>query len=341
MVRYSHRVGEPSSRSRLRMLPLAAGTAFALGSLAGSAFGQGFNWVAPTGNFSDGVNWQGSRAPALSSPATGSRSPRATRPAITATNNIGTPFVANSLAFNVNNAFTLRSFSTSYKFQLAGAAPAINMSGLGTATMVSGGAIQLTSDLNINVAGPGNLILNDVISDDSETGGVQRALTISGDNPVRAWCLVGLGAANSFWGLTLDGGAVTTTEANPTTFGASFSTLTVSPNGGMIAPLGTMSPSLGTLQLNGDLYLVGQASLTLAGGASHSHRRARERHAQRKLGDGRTHDRERLQCIHRSGGHRPVAVAQHGHVPGRYLDTGRGPPADQLPQRVAPRGPVI
>jgi autotransporter-associated beta strand protein len=250
-------------RSRVRMLALAAGAAVSASS--GWALGQTYTWVGTaSGNFNDTTRWQGGNAPPQSDPATALVFNMGNAAAITAMNNVGTPFVVSSIAFNVNDAFTLRASLPTYVFQLAGPSPAINMSGLGTATMVTE-TTQLTSDININVAGPGSLLLNGVISDDYASSGIRRALTISGGNPLRAWSLMGLGAANSFTGgLTLDGAALTTIESNATTFGDNGTTLTVTPNGGMIAPNANYSPSLGTVQLNGDLYLVG-GTLTLAG----------------------------------------------------------------------------
>jgi autotransporter-associated beta strand protein len=241
------------------MLLLTAGAAATLGSP--TAFGQTYTWIGSTGNFNDPTKWQNATMP-VSDPGTSLVFTAGNDAAITAINNIGSPFQVNSLAFSVNNAFSLRSSPTSFLFQLAGASPSITMNGLGSATMFAGGGIRLTSDLNISIAGPGSLNLNDVISDD----GFQRAVTISGSNPVRAWGLVSLGAANTFaGGLTLDGAALTTTQANATTFGANGRTLTVTANGAMIAPLGSMNPSISTLQLDGPLYLEGTVNLTLAG----------------------------------------------------------------------------
>ncbi len=246
------------------MLPLAAGAAVTLGTLASSALGQ--TWIAPAaGNWNVGTNWQGS-VPPVSDPTTALVFTSGNAAAITATNNIGTPFVLNSLTFNVNNAFSVNGSATAWLFQLAGTSPSINMSGVGSATFTGlGGSIQLTSDLTLNVAGPGSLTLNGAISDDFATTGNHRALTVAGGAPVRAWRLVTLGAANTFsGGLTLDGGAVLTANGNVTTFGPNGSTLTVTPNGGMIVVGSTLSTTLGTIQLDGDVHFLGGA-LTLLG----------------------------------------------------------------------------
>jgi autotransporter-associated beta strand protein len=248
------------------MLPLAAGAAVALGSFATSAVGQ--TWSSPfTGNWSDGTNWLGG-VPPVSDPTTAVvfTSDYISGP-ITATNNLGSPFVVNSLTFRVNNAFSVSGTATANLFQLAGTSPSISMSGVGSATMGAlGGGIQLTSDLTVNVAGPGNLGLSAVISDDFSTSNIHRALTISGGNPVRVWRLVTLGGANTFsGGLTLDGGAVMATSVNTTIFGASGTTLTVTPNGGTIGSLNTINCTIGTLQLNGDVHFIGGGGVTLFG----------------------------------------------------------------------------
>src|SRR5206468_2006713 len=83
-------VGDQSVRTRLRLLPLAAGAAVALGSIASSALGQ-FVWVGNTGNFSAGANWQGGVQPPLNSPTTTLTFLTGNAAAITATNDMGTP----------------------------------------------------------------------------------------------------------------------------------------------------------------------------------------------------------------------------------------------------------
>jgi autotransporter-associated beta strand protein len=258
------------------MLPLAAGAAVVLGSLTGSALGQ--TWVGTSGgSFSDTTKWQGGTAP-VSGPTTALVFTAGNTGNIQANQNITSPFLVNSLSFNVNNNVNnstvngnnvifpfMVSGNFGYTFQLTGTSPTITSSGLGSVKMVSGADIQLTSDLNINITGPGNLDLYGAITDDSSTSGIVRALTISGTSPVRGWSLVGLSGTNSFQGgLTLDGGAVTATNATTSNFGGAGTTLTVTPNGGMIASQSTLSSSLGTIQLNGPLYITG-ASVTLAG----------------------------------------------------------------------------
>jgi autotransporter-associated beta strand protein len=249
-----------SARCPARVLPLAAGAAVALGALATPALAQ--TWIgAATGNWDAGTNWQGGVSP-VSDPTTALVFSSGNAAAITATNNLGSPFLVNSLAFNVNNAFSVNGTATGNLFQLAGASPSIGMRGVGSATMSDiGGNIQLTTDLTLNVAGPGYLQFSGAISDD----GLGRALTISGANPLRAWSFVTLGGANTFsGGLTLDGGLVATVNGNVTTLGANGATLTVTPSGGSIATGSTFSSTLGTLQLNGDVHFLGNG-LTLAG----------------------------------------------------------------------------
>jgi autotransporter-associated beta strand protein len=248
---------------RSEALVLAAGAAVTIGSLATSALGQTYTWPgSATGNFGDGTRWVGGTAPPLSDPATVLVFTSGNAGPITATNNIGTPLMVNSLTFNVNNAFQINGSPTTNVFQLVGPPATISMSGVGTGKTVAGAGIQLTTDLALNVAGPGTLDLSGALT---ESGGA-HSVTISGTNPRRAWSLVNLGAANGFTGgLTLDGGVVTTTNGNVTTFGANGSTLTVTANGGTIGTGALFSTTLGAIQLNGDLRFVQNGGLTLAG----------------------------------------------------------------------------
>jgi autotransporter-associated beta strand protein len=181
---------------------------------------------------------------------------------------MGVPFVANSLAFNVNNAFVLASSAAATKFRLDGTAPTITMNGVGTATMsATGGNIELGANTTISGAGPGNLLILGAVTD---AGGV-RSLTISGAGAARDLRIVQFGnstTANTFsGGLVLDGGTVACNGSGPQTFGATGSTLTVTPNGGtLVANFGLSSGngcSLGTIQLNGDLRVIGVNPLPL------------------------------------------------------------------------------
>jgi autotransporter-associated beta strand protein len=248
-------------QSRLRMLPLAAGAAVTLSALAGAAFGQTYTWIGPTGTFSDGTKWQGGTAP-VSDPGTALVFSSGNAAAITASNNIGSPFVVNSLTFDVNNAFTINSTTNSWQYQLDGPSPQISLNGLGTlSTFTTGGGLLLAADTTIGGAGPGNISLSGVIS-----GGY--GLTVSGGSPLRAVRVVTLGAANSFvGGLTLDGGTVNTANGNATTLGPTGTTVTVTPNGGTLGIAQGFTPPgspIGTLQLNGDLHLVSNGGLVLA-----------------------------------------------------------------------------
>jgi autotransporter-associated beta strand protein len=247
----------------------AAGAAIALGSLSSAALGQTYTWVGMSaGNFNDATKWQSGVAPAGSNnPATALVFNTSNGSQFIATNNIsGSPFQVNSLAFNVNNVLQLNASPTTTIYQLVGPSPSITMSGVGTARLLStGGGVQLTTDLTINIAGPGNLDLSGAISDDFTTSNTHRALTIAGLNAARGWSFVNLGIGNSFsGGLTLDGGVVTT-GALATVFGPAGSMLTVTSNGGSIGVGSTFTSSLGTLQLSGDVRFLNSGSLTLAG----------------------------------------------------------------------------
>jgi autotransporter-associated beta strand protein len=237
---------------------LAAGAAV---TLANVALGQTYTWIGPTGNFTATGSWLGGTTP-VSSATTVLNFTSGNAGAVVATNNMTSPpFVVNAINFSVNNSFQLNGAPTSNTFQLVGPAASITMGGVGTAKTVAGAGIQLVTDLNLNIAGPGTLDLSGALT---ESG--SHALTISGTNPRRDWSVVNLGGANPFsGGLTLDGGVVTTTNGNVTTFGANGTTLTVTANGGTIGTGSIFSTTLGAIQLNGDLRFILNGGLTLAG----------------------------------------------------------------------------
>jgi fibronectin-binding autotransporter adhesin len=256
-------------RARVRVLPLAAGAAVAVGSIASSALGQ-FTWVGNTGNFSTAGNWQGGVQPPLSSPTTALTFFSGNAAAITATNDLGTPFVANSLTFNTNNAFTLAGNAAANLFQLVGPSPTISMNGVGTATVsATGGNIQLAADTTIGGTGPGNLL---ILGQLTESGGA-HSLRITGGAALRGLRMVQLanGSVNNTFtgGLILDGGTVTTNGFGPQTFGATGSTMTVTANGGTINANASVSNgcTLAAIQLNGDLHVIGGSSLPLFNGS--------------------------------------------------------------------------
>jgi autotransporter-associated beta strand protein len=272
MKRHGDEVRAPI-QTRLRLVPVAAGVAVALGTLATSAFGQTHTWTGPvSGNFSNAGNWQGT-GPAGPGSATTSLvfTSGNTSAGVTATNDLGTPFVVNSLTFGVNNGFTVASSAAANLFQLVGPSPSITMGGVGSATMsATGGNIQLAADAIIGGSGPGNLL---ILGQLTESGGA-RSLTISGGGAIRAMRMVQLANAstnNTFTGgLILDGGTVTTNGFGPQTLGATGSTLTVTPNGGTINAAAGLSNgcTLGTIQLNGDLRVIGGGTLPLNNGTS-------------------------------------------------------------------------
>jgi autotransporter-associated beta strand protein len=242
------------------MLPLAAGAAVTLGSLTSAALGQ--TWLGATGTFTTNANWVGGAAPALGTLATpvNLTFTQGNAGGTSATNNIGSPWVANWLSFNVNNTFSLAGTS-GFSFQLVGPSPFINMNGVGNATMSSTGAnILLADNLTFGGSGPGNLSLVGAIT---ETGGA-KSVTIPGGAALRMLRMVTLGnGSNGFsGGLTLDGGTVATAGFGPATFGAAGSTLTVTANGGTINDNANLSNgiNLGTIQLNGDLHVIGVGS---------------------------------------------------------------------------------
>ena len=145
------------------------------------------------------------------------------------------------------------------------------MDGVASGSMsASGAALVLAGNVTVSGSGPGNLLLLGQIT---ETGG-PRSITITGTGPLRALRMVQFGTAsfnNLFTGgLFIDGGTVATSGFGPQTLGATGSTLTVMPNGGTINAAASLSNgcSLGTIQLNGDLHIIGSGTLPLNNGTT-------------------------------------------------------------------------
>jgi autotransporter-associated beta strand protein len=257
------------------MLPLAAGAAVTLASLANSALGQTAVWV---GNGTSPLNFNASPPAGLTYWRDVLGNPTGTPPlgtmaaptnlimsqgnsgALTVTQNVGTPWVLNSLNFNVNNAFTLQGTAGNV-FQFVSPSPVINMNGVGTATLSATGAgPQLADNLTIGGTGAGNMTLNAV----TETGG-SHSVTITAGNPRRDMRIVFFGAGVNGYtgGLILDGGSVGVASGTGTVFGAVSGTFTVTSNGGTVANTASANLGLATILLNGDLHVIGSGGLTL------------------------------------------------------------------------------
>jgi autotransporter-associated beta strand protein len=269
-MRHFDGVGASTVRSRLQMLPLAAGAAVAIGSLTGSALGQ--TWMGgASANFSVNANWLGNSAPALGTLATpvDLNFYSGNAAAVIATNTSGTPWVSNSLSFNNNsvNNFTLAGSAFNNQFELVGAGATLNSNGIGNAVMANnngapfGAQLLLGTNITFGGTGVGNLLLAAAAAGTTvaETGG-PHSITVSGGAPLRILRNLVLSGANSFsGGLILDGGTVQAGGGfNVNMFGATGSTMTVTANGGTINLANSAgSSALGTLQLNGDLRLIG------------------------------------------------------------------------------------
>jgi autotransporter-associated beta strand protein len=261
------------------MLPLAAGAAVALGSLATSAMGQTYTWMGgASGNFSVNGNWLSGSGPGA---GTGSATTAlnffsGNGGAVTASNNNGTPFVANSISFNINNVnlFHAAGGSATGVYQLAGSGAFINSNGLeagqldnGTSTPNWGALLQLNANMTFGGTGAGNVFLGTSSSTGITEVGGPRSITVSGGvaNPLLRNLV--LNGNNQFsGGLVLDGGTVQIGSAsNASQLGAINSTMTVTANGGTVNAANFNSTlGLGTLQLNGDLHVIGNNNFTLA-----------------------------------------------------------------------------
>jgi hypothetical protein len=246
------------------MLPVAAGAAVALGSMASPASADIlYTWIGgATGNWNPATttNWLGGVGP-VSGASTALNFSQGNGAAVTATNNIAGTFQAHSMSFAVNNAFTATTAS-GIGFQFVGPLPTINMNGLGSATLAAatGSGVQIDDNLTFGGSGAGNMTISAAIS---ETSG-SHSLTVPGGAPLRDMRMLLLGGANSFTGgLVLDGGTVGASGSNAAVFGAAGSTFTVTANGGTLAMASGVSSSLATLQLNGDLHVIGNNQLTL------------------------------------------------------------------------------
>ncbi len=246
MMRQFHGVGASAVRSRLQVLPLAAGAAVTIGSLACSALGQA-TWIGgANGNFNVNANWLGNTSPSqgtLVAPLdltffSGNAG------AITATNNVGTPWVSNSLTFDINNVNTFIAAggtSSPFLYQIAGSG-LLNMSGLGNAQLANGavsasyGGLQLAADAtNFGGTGIGNLVLGSISSSAavSETGGSHK-ITVSGVAPLSILRNLTFNGTNTFTGgVTLDGGTIQLgSSASANVFGPAGRKMTVRPTGG-------------------------------------------------------------------------------------------------------------
>jgi autotransporter-associated beta strand protein len=262
------------------MLPLAAGAAVAIGSLAGSAMGQtwiGAGTAAANQNFSLNANWLGNSAPALGTVATPVSLTffSGNAGAVTATNNLGTPWVANSLSFNSNNinGLTVAGTANNNQFELVGPNAALMSNGLSNATMANnaaaptGAELLLGANVTFGGTGLGNLTLASGSSGTAiaDTDGT-HTITVSGGAPNRLMRqLVVAGGTNNFAGFVLDGGTLQQgSGAGIGAFGSTGSTMTVTGNGGTLVANGSSGSSLGTLQLNGDLHILGTSSVNLS-----------------------------------------------------------------------------
>jgi autotransporter-associated beta strand protein len=269
-----------------RALCLAAGAAASLGAFTQRSMASTYVWVAPgNGNFSGAANWQGNSVPP-SGTGTSLTFNVPTLVSSTATNDVTSPFVVNSLVFNVASpfiqtgppaflGFTVQGSSAANVIQLDGPSPTISMNGVGTANLSATGANLVLADptpgetTTFGGAGPGNLVVASIIS---ESGG-PHSLTISGGAPLPALRMITLSNFNNAFsgGLILDGGTVQTGGFGPSTFGAPGSTLTVKPSGGTIAQSQNLSSgcTLGAIQLNGPLHIIGSGSqMPLTDGSS-------------------------------------------------------------------------
>lgn len=222
--------------------------ASALVLLLGPASAQ--TWIATSGQWATGTNWQGGVAP-VSSNTTALTFNSLYNQGISSTYNGGLGFQINSLTINSNSIstipFTLSGFSTSHGIQFAGSGAAINFNGVSGATMSSGGAAYDfgAGGTTFNGNGLGTFLISGTIGSGN--------LTVNGSSasPLAGWLT--LSGSNSSWAgtLTVNSGTV---NANSTT---AFGSGAINVNGGTLGFQGT------TYTLN-NAMTVGANGMTFA-----------------------------------------------------------------------------
>lgn len=244
-----------SGRANVRATLLVCGAAASIAVMAPAASAQ-FVWTgATTGSFSDSSKWLGGSVPVSGPSTTLTFSPGAPAAAVTATQNIGTPFQVNGVTFNnmsVANGLTINGTSGN-TFQVAGTSPTYTLQGAGLTTFSATGATtQLASNLTFAGSGMGNVTVSGAIS---ETGGA-RSLTINTTPATQASGLVTLGVASTFsGGVNLNSGNLALAGFTPNAAGTG--PFTVGGSGGVLS-IGSSSIVFGsgvTMTLNAPLRL--------------------------------------------------------------------------------------
>ncbi|HMP01132.1 MAG TPA: hypothetical protein PKC45_01405, partial [Gemmatales bacterium] len=182
-----------------------------------------------------------------------------------ATNNLGNPFVLNSMEFGQRfTASTSISGSVPSSIQLGGADPFIGIPVVG-AIEANGNSVSISSSISLNASsgtatlgsqGKGVLLIAGNISG---TGPV----SLVGNNNAVNWSYLRLAGSNSFiGGVTLDGGHVILGSSSA--LGAAANTLTV--NSGWISSTVSSLTIGNAVTLNGDLQFMGTgANLIMTG----------------------------------------------------------------------------
>lgn len=245
-----------------RTLACAAGAAISLGMAAGQASAQ-FVWTGDTsGSFNDPAKWQGGLAPSnLNDPTTTLSFTSGNVAAITASQNLGTPMMVNSISFANASPFTLAGSPTTNAFQMTGTAPSFILSALGASTISA--PIQLAADTTFGGTGIGDLTLSGAISGIGRLTLPALPAGLQGTVASQVLHTVVLGSGTgTYGGLTLDGGNMRTAGFGPTTFGPAGGTFTVTSNGGVIQSVANLSNGVGvsTFQLDGTLRIIGGGS---------------------------------------------------------------------------------
>jgi hypothetical protein len=260
-------VGVSLARKRAAIV-LAAGAAVSLAAFAPAARAQ--TWIGTTsGNFSDPTKWSSNPSAPTSGTSTalvfGPPTPSAVTVTFDGSYAMPTPFQANSLTFTNWAGFSVTASPTTNTIQMSGTAPSLNLSSMGTVSFTV--PLDLAANTTIGGTGVGNLLCLSAISG---TGGITipalpAALTTTAAGQVfHSFSTSNTGSFTG--GLTLDGGnLVIPSGGSSGDLGPTTGTLTVTGNGGTMQLPGTGgTPSVGTLEVDGQLRFIGPGTMTRA-----------------------------------------------------------------------------
>jgi fibronectin-binding autotransporter adhesin len=233
-----------------------------------------YTWIGQTSDvWSNSSNWQGGVTPPAGGDPTGIFRfvGSGTAASITATDDILGALSVNRLVFDssLTGGFTLAG-QAGNTLQLTGANAAIQQTGLGNVSFASSLGLFLSNNVRISgveTFGLGSITIASAIDVGTNTLTIGNGAT--GNAPTHNTRVIALTGQNNFdvgGGVVLDGGNLSFggTGANNSSLGGTGGTFTVSANGGTLQASTTItSLALATVQLNGELQLIGTSGITL------------------------------------------------------------------------------